>query len=300
MNKYMRYFLEDDDGTNPPAAGTQEPDVKGTPAGQEEKDAVAGAKAQRPAWFGQITKDEEAQYGDKLRSFAKISDLAKAYVDLAGKQTDTTGMVRIPKEGSTQEEIDAYKDALGIPKDGNYTLDDDASLYTADGKQVDGEKKVYDAMKKQVVELAKESGLTARQANEVWAHQLAFIKAANKAQADYMGNLQQTFGARVDNLYRKEYPDEKERQEALNADIAVIGRSFSAMPNLAGAVQRAGIMLDPVVVKELAGYLRSVGAGNSAHGKSPNPVEKEGKPRGLTFSPEFYEHIKEVKNGNRG
>lgn len=85
MNKYMRYFLEDDNGTNPPAAGTQEPDVKGTPAGQEEKDAVAGAKVQRPAWFGQITKDEEAQYGDKLRSFAKISDLAKAYVDLDRK-----------------------------------------------------------------------------------------------------------------------------------------------------------------------------------------------------------------------
>lgn len=263
------------------------------PQGTEQEQEQAS-----PAWFKQMSRDEETAYGGKLKGFQRIGDLAKAYVDLAGREDGLKDAVVVPRDGATEEERRRYNEAVGIPTDGKYELTDDGSLYTADGKEVDSLRKAHDAMKAQVAELARESGLTKRQAQEVWNHQIAFIKAGAQAQAQQAENLRKTFSARTDNLYRKEYPNETERQEAVNADFAVVGRSLGEMPNLKAALQRSGVMLDPAVVRELAGYLRSIGAGRSAVGGGQGHAEAPRAEGGLTYSKEFYEHVRGLRNGN--
>lgn len=261
---------------------------------QEEKDDAPV----RPAWFGQISRDEESAYGDRLRGFGKIGDLAKAYVELSDKAKGFEGSVKVPGEGASEEDVKAFRKAIGVPDDGKYDLTDDGSLYSENGKPVESLKKVYDTMRGQVEALAKEAGLTKKQAQSVWAHQIAFIKAGVDANAAQMANMQKTFSARMDTLYRKDYPDESERQKALDADFAVVGRALGSMPTLSASLQKSGAMLDPANIRELAGYLRSVGAGKTAKGGGQGHPEGRRSEGGLTFSQEFYDHVRGLRNGN--
>mgnify|MGYP001467925545 CR=1 FL=1 len=63
-----------------------------------------------PTWTEQLSADLKGN--KELTKYEKISDLGKAFVELKGK---TEGMVKIPGEKATPEELSAFRQAMGIP-----------------------------------------------------------------------------------------------------------------------------------------------------------------------------------------
>lgn len=106
---------------DPGAAGaaTQETILTG-PEGQgaEQRDEAPGSTTEQtggekraPEWMSQLKGN--LKESESLGGFGTVSDLAGAYLDLAGK---ADGMVHVPGENATPEEQAAFRTALGVPE----------------------------------------------------------------------------------------------------------------------------------------------------------------------------------------
>lgn len=69
-----------------------------------------GGVATMPTWMEQLENDLKAD--KELSQFKNISELGKTYIDLKGK---TTGLIKVPGEKATEEEMVAFKKAIGVP-----------------------------------------------------------------------------------------------------------------------------------------------------------------------------------------
>jgi hypothetical protein len=104
------------DGTDLSITGMGGDGTKDTGGG-----AGAGGSADTTpqAWMAQLPDNLKTDEG--LAKFATIGDLAMAHKDLAGK---AEGAVYVPGEGSTDEEVKAFKEKLGIPDNADaYQID---------------------------------------------------------------------------------------------------------------------------------------------------------------------------------
>jgi len=67
-----------------------------------------------PGYMAAVKADLRDKYGDELRKYENINPIIEDYFTLKAKSADS---IIKPKEGATEEEVAAYKEKLGIPKE---------------------------------------------------------------------------------------------------------------------------------------------------------------------------------------
>ncbi len=144
---------------NAGATGTSE---KGTllTGAKSTTSSTKGATQEFPhAWMGGLTTEQKAD-ADLIESLTKfekgIPDIVKSYTELEKKQSQT---LTVPNEGATDEQVAAYRKAIGVPeKSTDYEL---AEVALPEGTAVD------DQMQTQYLDLALKQGLTPVQAKSI-------------------------------------------------------------------------------------------------------------------------------------
>ena len=204
-------------GSEQPA--TQPAESGGKGQGQSAPDDGNGSKTP-PAWMsqiGDITKNKDA--ADKLSKFAKLSDLANAYMELDGKLGNS---IVKPGENASDEEREAFYRALGKPESADkYSIEgDEAKLF----REMAYKNNLTDEQAKALYASLKEAGKNA----------LAQHKAAYEQQAKETQNALQA-------EYGNEYP---KKIEMLKRGVkAYCGESVAAK------LQQAGLLADKEIVK---------------------------------------------------
>ena len=188
--------------------------------GQSEGDSGKGSETQHPAWMsqiGDITKD--AAKAEKLSKFAKLSDLANAYMELEGKQGNA--LVK-PGDDASDEEREAFYKALGKPES--------ADKYSIEGDQAELFR-----------QMAYKNNLTDDQAKALYA---AVKEAGENELAKMQANYQQQAKATQEALqseYGKDYP---KKIEMLKRGVNTYGGK-----EVAEKLQQAGLLADVNIVK---------------------------------------------------
>lgn len=187
--------------------------------GQSAPDDGNGSKNQ-PAWMsqiGDITKNKEA--AEKLGKFAKLSDLANAYMELDGKLGNS---IVKPGENASDEEREAFYRALGKPES--------ADKYSIEGDEA-----------KLFREMAYKNNLTDEQAKALYAavkqvgeNALAQQKAAYEQQVKETQNALQA-------EYGKDYPKMIEMLKR--------GVNTYCSKDAAAKLQQSGLLGDKDIVK---------------------------------------------------
>lgn len=202
-----------DQPANKPADSGDEGQGKSTPDN-------GNSGKEQPAWMsqiGDITKNKDA--AEKLGKFAKLSDLANAYMELDGKLGNS---IVKPGDDASDEEREAFYKALGKPE-------------TADKYSIEGDEA------KLFREIAYKNNLTDEQAKAMYAsikeageNTLAQHKAAYEKQAKETQNALQA-------EYGNDYP---KKIEMLKRGVKTYcGESVAAK------LQQAGLLADKDIVK---------------------------------------------------
>lgn len=160
----VNVFYENDD----PGAGSGAPENTG--------DNTLDAGEQDPGWLAGLPQDLREAHGEKLRGYKKVGDFVKEHLDKSSKYENA---VVLPGENATPEEIQAYREKMGIPPDTTgYELQEPENL--PEGVQIDGQLKSWFA------EAAHKQGLSNKQAKELYAEfnnlQVSRIQQAREAQ----------------------------------------------------------------------------------------------------------------------
>ena len=149
-----------------------------------------------PGWLAGLPQDMREQYGEELKGYAKVGDFVKSHYDGAAKYANAVFM---PGENATPEEVAAYQEKMGIPKDvSGYELGNPENL--PEGMKVD------DQMKSWFAERAHKLGLTSAQAKELYGEfNNLQVNRFNAASDQY--NAQKT---KVERELRTKYGDAME------------------------------------------------------------------------------------------
>ncbi|MDR3191618.1 MAG: hypothetical protein LBT87_00980 [Treponema sp.] len=224
------------------AAGAKPAENPGT-GGNAKGDGTAGSgsagTAKLAPWTEQLPEDLRGNpdYAGKLAQFAKVGDMAKAYLDLAGKDAGAA----VPGKDATAEEAAAFWEKAGKPKD--------AAGYSFAGEEA----------AKPFAEIAHAANLTETQAQAVYARMKALgeqqLEAAKKQQvaafAETETKLKEEFGSR--------YP---EKIEYLKRGLQAAGGPVGTL------LQQAGIAGHPDIVRAfiLFGEMTSESGGAKGSG----------------------------------
>lgn len=188
--------------------------------GQNAGDNGNGSEVQRPAWMsqiGDITKDKGA--AEKLGKFAKLSDLAHAYLKLEGEQGNS--LVK-PGDDASDEEREAFYKALGKPES--------ADKYSIEGDEA-----------KLFREIAYKNNLTDEQAKSLFA---SLKEAGENAVAQQQAAFKQQAKATQDALIAEYGKDYQTKIEMLKRGVATYGGQ-----EVSAALQQAGLLANPAIVK---------------------------------------------------
>lgn len=161
---------EGDTGSGDTAGGGTGGEQGETPKGPEGDAGQAGEEAsggepggvEKPGWMAGLKAD--LRENEVLAGHKTVTDLAKAYLESGPAE----GSVKIPGDDASEDEIEAYREAMGIPgKPEEYELKvGDDTLIGKDADQVEGLKKT-----------AAEMGLTQDQAQKLFETQDQQAKA---------------------------------------------------------------------------------------------------------------------------
>jgi hypothetical protein len=223
-------------------AGASQPDPGGQAKPAEEAGDGGGAGgaqggAKIPAWHEQLPP--ELKGNTALAEYQKVGDMAKALLDLKGKAG-----VTLPGEGAGAEELAAFWEKLGRPKE--------AAGYSFAG----------DADNAEIARIAHAANLTEAQAAALFQQLKSFgtsrLQAAQQAQTAELIATEQAlkteFGGR--------YP---EKIELLKRGLAAAG------PNVAPALRKAGIAGNADIVRAFIRYGEMTAESGGARG---GPAEK--------------------------
>ena len=206
-------------------SNSEQPDSKPADNGDKEQGKSAndngkGSETQRPAWMsqiGDITKDEGA--AEKLGKFAKLSDLAHAYLKLEGQQGNS--LVK-PGDDASDEEREAFYRALGKPESADkYTIKgEDAELFR---------------------NIAYKNNLTDEQANALYE---SIREVGKNAIEQQQANYQQQAKATQEALQSEYGKDYTKKIEMLKRGVNTYGGK-----EVAEKLQQAGLLADKDIVK---------------------------------------------------
>lgn len=231
-------------GSNEPGGEPANTDSGDNPNGGENNKPT---ETKIPAWTSQLSKEisDNADTMKQLSKFNNISDLAKSYAELEGKIGNS--LIR-PRKDAKAEEINAFYEKLGKPKDvSGYTLQDENA---ADLKQ-----------------LAFENNLTDEQLNGIYE---GLKNAGNKSVAD-LNAARERLLKETDEALHKEYGGKYSEK------IALMQRGIQKYGGveLGKMLDNAGLLYHPAVVKlfiqlgeqsaEAGSTSRGAGGGNDEY-----------------------------------
>jgi len=215
----------------------------GTDAGSESKNDRQGLAP----WAEQLPAElrDNKDLAAKLAKFPKVGELAKAYLELEGKQTG----VAIPGKDATAEAVAEFWEKAGKPK-------------AADGYSF-AKDKDNDGMA--FAQAAHAANLTETQAaamlknlQELGQKNLAAMKSANERKlAETAAALEKEYGGKY-----------KENMEHLTRGLAVAG------PNVAKLLADAGLSGEPEIVKTFIAYGKMTAESGSSRGGDAGAVLK--------------------------
>jgi hypothetical protein len=224
-------------GTTPPA----EP-IKGEATG---KDSATGTETKRAAWTDQLPDEIKAnpETAKRLAKFAKMGDMAKAYLELEGKAI--SGIVP-PGKDATSEDQERFWEQLGVPKEpGQYTL----------AKEKEAE---------QFVKIAHGAHLTNEQAHTLYDQ-------FKKMGEGYMQSMQENQNRELQSTeqalhaeYGTKYP---EKMQYLTRGLRNAG------PNVGKILQRAGISGNLDIVKTFIAFGQMTSESSAAKGSTSKTLK---------------------------
>lgn len=208
-----------------------------------------------PKFFSQVepTKRDSEDYKKYVGKHKTITEVGD---DLIATHKRMENAIEIPGEGATEEQVRAFYDKMGVPKDHkDYELDT-KGLPETEGKQLE-------AMFR---ENALKSGLTKTQAKKQWDMISGIIKAGTDGQKAQAEAQKQTFPARLASALEKEYPEKNARDEVATESINLYN-AFAERTGLAKTLEAKGLHLDPAIVLAIAKDERDKGPGGLVNGK---------------------------------
>lgn len=201
----------------------------------------------KPAWTSQLLKEisGNADYMKRLTKFENISDLAKSYAELEGKLGNS---LTKPGKDATAEEVNAFYEKLGKPKDANgYSVNDEQA----------------GALK----QLAYENNLTDEQLTGLYEG----LKKIGLQSAENMQAARQRLLKETDEALHKEYGNKYSEK------IALMQRGIKNYGGveLGTMLDNAGVLYHPAIVKlfiqlgelsaEAGTVSRGAGGGNDGY-----------------------------------
>jgi hypothetical protein len=239
------------EGAKPDAKpGTGDAAAGGSNAGSGE------TKTDKPTvqpWMEQLTPEtrNNRQHAEKLAKFAKVGDLAQAYLELEGK----TG-VTLPAQDAAPEAVAEFWGRLGKPKAA------EGYSFAAD-KNRQGEVFAQAAFAANLTEA--QAAAMFKGLGETGERQAQALNEARQRQhTETVASLQKEYGSR--------YP---EKMELLTRGLMTAG------PNVANLLSQAGLSGNPEIVKAFIAFgemtAESGGAkGGNAGGQSMKPLSEGG------------------------
>ena len=111
----LQWFAEDPPAETPPA---ETPPAE-TPPAETKPPETPPAESKLPGWVSGLTAEQQEKYGEELKDVAKVSDFFNSHIELKGRMENA---IIKPGEGATEQELAAYRKALGVPetKEGYY------------------------------------------------------------------------------------------------------------------------------------------------------------------------------------
>ena len=141
-----------------------------------------------PGYMAAVKADLRDKYGDELRKYENINPIIEDYFTLKANSADS---IIKPKEGATEEEVAAYKEKLGIPKEASgYELDKAPDEL---GKQ--------DEFSVSFKDMALKSNLSKEQAKEVFNQYNQLQLEAIKSQEAQVKETEKTLRAELGSGY---------------------------------------------------------------------------------------------------
>lgn len=243
-SRWMRLLMAEDGGGAGGAGG-------GEPAGGTGTGGTGGGggdenQPELPKYFSQFSPEHRAsqEYRDALGKFARLDDLADAYIENERHKGD---YIRRLTKDSTDEEVKAWAKEMGIPetKDGYRFADDE-------GREDPVEKGTVAALK----EIAWKNGMSSRQAEAAWAFVkgLGAVGAARQAKA--VDEAKKSFDGKLAELYKAETASDKDAQDKAKAAAGLFAK-FGTQTGIGKALVDSGLAYDPAFVKAVAAYVGS-------------------------------------------
>lgn len=227
-------------GGGEPAGGAGGGNASGAAGGGKPGDDMAGL----PGYFSQLSPDKRTsqEYRDALGRFAKLEDLADAYVDRERHKGDY--IKRLSKD-SSDEEVRTWAKEMGIPegKDG-YKFGDEDSLTAPEDKGA------LQAWK----EIAWKNGLSGRQAEAAWAYVRGLGTVAAARQTKAVQTAKAALPGALADAYKAETSSDKEAQDKASAAQGYLARFMQATGSQA-RLEQSGIAYDPAFVKAVAAIM---------------------------------------------
>ena len=214
-------------------------------AGDAGQQGDGGAEPKLPGW--QAGLKSELRGKDELSGFETLTDLAAKYLDLSKK---ADGAIKIPGDDAPEEDVKAYREAMGIPENSND--------YQLEVGGID-DPEYIESMKRQAHDL----GLSQKQAQALYEQQ-------NKAFTSYLEQAKQEQKAAVDKVtteMKKELGDQykPKMQAAQRVTKSVMGQEFAQYLDQSGLgndarMIKAMIRLSDVISEDALPTTQEAGA----------------------------------------
>jgi len=213
-----------------------------------------------PKWLSQVSP--ERRENKELHGYATLNDLAD---DALAMKRDRGRALLIPDEKATPQDIRAFYDRLGVPKD--------AQGYGIKGEGVPEGEKLSAAFADQAIK----AGLTKGQAAKQWEFLSGLVKNGQGEQQRQASETRDTFDARLDQALRSTIPEDSKREDAKKETVNMLKRHLARMDKAVGkAYVDKGLIYDTDFVLAIAADERKRGdapfVDGSVSPKSDRPV----------------------------
>ena len=222
-----------------------------------------------------------AKYATQLKpehlndDFEGIETIGKLYEKYRKLEADSKDMIRIPTAESSDEDVQAFFEKIGMPKDGpdgyNTMKFDDMTDF------------VYEAVSPLFRRAAYSCGLTKGQAETMWVNIAATIKGFVDVAKQKDDEAIKTFDSRYSDFLEKEIPDETRRRAKISEEKNAV-KAFCEATGTMEHLKKTGLWYNP-------GFMHSIASWYSKIAPLSVLGENEGKPpvtdRGIAM---IYKH----------
>lgn len=215
---------------------------QGQGQGPQDQGAQAEAGSAEPAgWLTQLPKDVRSH--EALQGLSGVGELATGYAELKARIAE---MVKVPGDGASDEEIAAYRNAIGVPES--------PDKYELEKPDLPPGLQYSQELESQFKKLAHETGLSASAASKLYGFfAQQSTQALNKAKAEAREQREE-----AERSMKKEWGQDYEKNvEALSRSVNQFGG-----PDFKEFMDKTGFGNDPRFIQFLANVGKRVSGGD--------------------------------------